>query len=439
MYYKLAVNNLKNQKTRTALTAAGIAIGTASLLGIIAFSTGIKNAVVDTIARRGPLTQITVEPPSAEGGFLKSITSMASREDRLTAETIKELEKIPHVESVSPQLNYENISSLRVNIWNQTFQTDAMIFGLPYEFLSEDIADKDEWINPREPYPALISRNIINLYNLTVAPSNNLPSFSEQDIFGLEFTLMPGVSTFFPAISSQVQPVKAKIVGFSDKVDLIGVTLPLEAVRKFNLQQYQDGLSVSGVAETTPPPYSETYLKAFIIVDDPKNVESATARIEAMGLKTVSTKQEIRIFENNFRIITVGMGLISAIILLVSGMMIANTYLSSVNERKREIGLFRALGATRADIRKIFLAEASLLGFLGGLLGLLFAWLGGFVVDAVALSAFPDVTSKPDTLLYYDGATMMGILLFAVVLSILFAYLPAAKASYMEPLRALSE
>lgn len=438
MYYKLALNNLKNQKTRTALTAAGVAIGTAALFGILAFSTGIKNAVIDTIAGRGPLTQITVEPPSQEGSFLKSLTTIASNKNKLTPETIETLKKIPHVETVSPQLNYDNISSLRVNIWNQNFQTDTMIFGLPHEFVEEDLPNGNEWKNPQEPYPALISRNIINLYNLTVAPSNNLPTFSEADIIGLEFTLMPGVSTFFPTISSQVPPVTAKIVGFSDKVDLIGVTLPLETVRKFNLEQYQRTVLPEQPKTAPPSPYTETYLKAYITVDDPKNVESAIAEIEKMGLKSRSTKLEIQVFENNFRIVTVGLGMIASIILLVSGLMIANTYLSSVNERKREIGLFRALGATRADIRKIFLAEASLLGFIGGLFGVMFAWLGGFVVDAIALSAFPDVTSKPDTLLYYDLPTMLGILLFAVVLSVVFAFLPSAKAARIEPLKALN-
>lgn len=427
MYYKLALNNLISQKSRTILTLIGIAIGAASLLGIIAFSTGIKNAVIDTISMRGPLTQITVEPLSQEGGFLKSLATINSNKDKITPQTVSKIKQIPHVASVYPQLNYDNISSLRVNIWDQSFQTDTMIFGLPYEFIKEDLetnpAYQQDWQNPTEPYPALVSRNIINLYNLTVAPSNSLPSFSEQDIIGLEFTLLPGQSTFFPTISEDIPSVKARIVGFSDKVDLIGVTLPLEAIRTFNDQIRRS---------------SENYLKVFVDVDDPKNMETVTAKIESMDLNARSTKLEIRVFENNFRIVTVGLGLISAIILLVSGLMIANTYYSSVNERKKEIGLFRALGASRSDIQRIFLAEASLLGMMGGITGVVFAWLGGFIVDAIALSAFPDVTTKPETLLSYDYWTILGIIIFTIILSVIFAFLPSTVAARMEPLKALS-
>ncbi len=427
MYYKLALNNLKSQKSRSILTLIGIAIGAASLLGIIAFSNGIKNAVIDTISSRGPLTQITVEPLSREGGFLKSLATINSNEDKITPETVSKIKQIPHVANVYPQLNYDNISSLRVNIWNQSFQTDTMLFGLPYQYIKEDLetdpAHQKNWQNATEPYPALISTNIINLYNLTVAPSNNLPSFSEQDIIGLEFTLLPGQSTFFPTISEDIPSVKARIVGFSDKVDLIGVTLPPEAIRNFNSQIGRS---------------SENYLKTFVDVDDPKNVEKVTSKIESMDLNTKSTKLEIRIFENNFRIVTVGLGLISAIILFISGLMIANTYYSSVNERKKEIGLFRALGATRGDIQKIFLAEASLLGLTGGIIGVLFAWLGGFIVDSIALSAFPDVTTKPETLLYYDYWTIFGIIIFTIILSVTFAFLPSTVAARMEPLKAIS-
>jgi ABC-type antimicrobial peptide transport system permease subunit len=426
MYYRIALKNLKSQKSRTILTAIGVAIGTASLLGIVAFSTGIKTAVIDTITASGPLTQITVQPKTEEAGFLKSLSTIAKEKDVITEEIAQKIERLPHVKSVHPEINYENLSSLRINIWGQSFQTDTLIFGVPYEFLEDDLPDisKKQWETLREPYPAVISTRILDLYNLTVAPTNNLPSFTTQDIQGLEFTLLPGQSTFFPQLSSDMTPIKAKIVGFSDRVDMVGVTLPLELIRNLN-KKYN-------------PEYKEIYLKLFVNVDDKKNVEAVTATIENMDLRVRSTQMEIRIFEKNFRIVTVGLSLISAIILLVSGLMIANTFLSSVNERRREIGLLRALGATRRDIQKIFLAEASVLGLIGGLAGLFFCWLGGFIVDAIALSAFPDVTSKPNTLIIYEFQTVIGVLIFAIILSVVFAFLPSTKAAHLEPLKALS-
>jgi len=423
MYYRIAQRNLSSQKGRTILTAFGVAIGTASLLGIVAFAGGLKAAVIETLTSQSPLTQITVQPKTEGESFLKSL--VPKPEDSLTVETISQLEEIPHVENVYPQLNYDNISSLRVNIWGQSFQTDTMIFGVPYEYLQEDLEDVQDWQSQEEPYPAIISRRIIDLYNLTVAPSNSLPNFSEADIIGLEFTLLPGQSTFFPQLSSDAPSIKARIAGFSDKVDMIGVTFPLELVRDLNQRQNPDG--------------EERYLKLFVNIDAAENVEAVTNSIEGMGLYVKSTLMEIQIFEKNFRIITVGLSLISFIILFVAGLTIANTFLSSVNERREEIGIMRALGARRGDIQKIFLAEASILGLIGGVAGVILAWLGGFVVDAIALSAFPDVSSKPDTLLKYDGAIIIGVILFAVLLSTIFALIPSMRAARLKPLEALSE
>lgn len=422
MYHQIAKRNLTAQKSRTILTTIGVAIGTASLLGIVAFSNGLRTTVIESITSEGSLTQITVQPKTEEAGFLKSLTS--STVDVLTPFSAEQISRIPHVKNVYPQLNFQNISSARVNIWGQSFQTDAMIFGIPFEFLEEDLPEGTNGQTDQEPYPAVISQNIIDLYNLTVAPTNDLPNFSADDIIGLEFTLLPGQSTFFPQLNAGSDPVKVKIVGFSRKVDLIGVTLPLEAVRKLN----------------QVPPEEENYNKLFVEVDEEQNVTAVTTEIENMGpLITHSTQAEIQIFEQNFRLITVGLSLISAIILLVSGLTIANTFLASVNERRHEIGIMRALGARRSDIQKIFLVEASVLGLIGGIAGVVFAWLGGFVVDAIALDAFPNVSTKPDTLLIYDIWTILGIILFAIILSTIFAFIPATKAAHLKPLEALTE
>lgn len=422
MYYRIAKRNLTAQKSRTILTTIGVAIGTASLLGIVAFSNGLRTTVIESITSQGSLTQITVQPKSQEGGFLQSLTS--STVDVLTPASAEQIRQIPHVKAVYPQLSFKNISSLRVNIWGQSFQTDTMIFGIPFEFLENELPEGSEWQNQSEPYPAIISQRIIDLYNLTVAPTNDLPNFSEKDIIGLEFTILPGRSTFFPQLSSDARPVKAKIVGFSPKVDLIGVTLPIEAVRELNQID----------------PRKENYSKLFVEVDEEKNVAAVSNDIENMGtLITQSAQAEIQIFEQNFRIITVGLSLISTIILFISGLTIANTFLSSVNERRHEIGIMRALGARRGDIQKIFLSEASFLGLIGGVTGVFFAWIGGFIVDAIALDAFPEISTKPDTFLIYDIWTIIGIVAFAIGLSLIFAFLPATKAANLRPLEALTE
>lgn len=422
MYLLLAKKNLLGKKSRTILTTAGIAIGVASLVAMLSFSAGLKQAIIETIIQQGPVTQITVTSTAAQSGLLKFIPENTKEIDD---QVIEEIKKIPNVSQVHPQLTYNNFASLKIDYFKRSFQTDAMLFGASSKFLGEDLAanniSTDEWENPQEPYPAFISRRIIDLYNFTVAPTGNLPLFTEKDLNGIEFEVLPGQSTFFPYANDNITPIKAKVVGFSEKVEFIGITLPDRLIEKLN------GSS------------KNSYAKIYVYADSVMNVEPISNQLESMGLKAHSIKQEIQLLEQNFKVLNIGLGLISFIILLISGLTIANTFINSVNERKHEIGLFRTLGATKKDIRNIFLVEASLIGFLAGLTGLLFGVIGGIIADKVALSMIPEVASRPETLFLFTPGILLLSLSFSVVLSLIFAFIPSSIAAKLDPLVALTE
>lgn len=428
MFYNLAKRNLQSQKGRTILTITGISIGVASLMLLISLSNGIKSEIVKNVTGKGPLTQIIVQPKAEKGSFLKLLAPGTSQ--KITPALISRIESIPHITQIHPEMNYESFSSLQVKIWEQVFQTDTMIFGVPLEYIREDLLDTKkaenlrDWYYPAEPYPAIVSRKIIDLYNFTVAPTNGLPKFTEEDLLGTELTLMPDYSTFFPQLNNKAKEIRVKVIGFSDKVDLVGITLPIKIVKELNLAKNPD--------------YKENYLKLFINVDSAENIKRVSTQIEEYGLTTFSAKEEVNIIESNFKIITLGLTIISMIILLVSGLTIANTFMATVLERRHEIGLLRTLGATKNDIKKIFLSEAALIGFWGGLTGIIIGAVFSKILDYYALQAIPDLTMKPETLFKVELHILAAILVFAVILSIIFAYLPAAKAAKLKPLEALN-
>jgi putative ABC transport system permease protein len=424
LYYKLALKNLASRKTRTFLTALGICVGIASLVLLLALSAGIRKAIFQNITSGNPLTQITVQPKSSNSGFLKLLQN--DNKNKITPEMLQKINQLPHVQSVYPEMIFSNIASLEVNIWSQVFQTDTMIFGVPYEFIAADFkGTKADWEQAASPYPAIVSRKIIDLYNFTVAPTNNLPNFTEKDITGTNITILPNQSTFFPQLGSAENNIPGRIAGFSDKTSLVGVTIPIEVVRSLNKQR--------------DPSYQENYLRLYLQIDKPENVDVVTAEIKAMDLDTFSPQQEIKIIEDNFRVVTLGLSLVSLIILFVAGLMIANTFLSSVAERKHEIGIFRSLGATRGDIKKVFLAEASLVGLIGGAAGIITGLIGSLLLNKYALDALPAFSAKPESLFVHEPLTVLGTLLFAILLSTLFALIPAAKAARLNPLEALAD
>lgn len=426
MYLRFAFKNLFTQKSRTFLTILGISIGIAALVLLLALSEGLKKVLFTNITNKNPLTQITVQTKKQEN-FLKLL---GVDQTKITPAQFEEIKKLSHVTAVYPEMIYQNLSSLQISIWNQTFQTDSMVFGIPYEFIAADIEKSGknqnidiQWKDTSEPYPIIISRRIIDLYNFTVAPTNNLPNFSEKDVIGIEFNILLNESTFFPRFNAKTKTVKGKIMGFSDKVNLVGVTLPLEVIRKFNQEEN--------------PQYQEGYLRLYVEVDRVENVDKVKAEIFDLQLEPSSSLKEIKTLEENFKVITLSLSLFSSIILLVSGLMIANTFFSSITERKHEIGVLRAVGATRKDIQKIFLTEASLLGFLSGIIGIALGIFCSSIANTFALDALPDFTSKPENLFIQEPFTLLLILVFGIILSLIFAFLPSLKASRIQPLEAL--
>jgi putative ABC transport system permease protein len=112
----------------------------------------------------------------------------------------------------------------------------------------------------------------------------------------------------------------------------------------------------------------------------------------------------------------------------VGGIGIMNIMLVSVTERTREIGILKALGATRRDILVQFLAEAGLLALLGGLIGIALGWLAGKGVAAL-IPNFPPASVPVWVVLAAAG--------FSALVGIVFGIMPASKAAGLDPIEAL--
>jgi len=143
-------------------------------------------------------------------------------------------------------------------------------------------------------------------------------------------------------------------------------------------------------------------------------------------LEVVVPREILRQRERTQRIFNVVTGAIAAISLLVGGIGIMNIMLASVAERTREVGIRRALGATRRDISAQFLAESSLLTTAGGFLGALLGVAGSFLIQRLA--GWPTALSP---------LSMLLALLMALLVGVGFGLYPAWHAARLEPMDAL--
>jgi putative ABC transport system permease protein len=158
--------------------------------------------------------------------------------------------------------------------------------------------------------------------------------------------------------------------------------------------------------------------------------EIIKARHEGEQDVTVITQDAVlATFDRLLGALTLGVAGIAAISLAVAGILVMNVMLVSVSQRTSEIGLLKALGATGAGIRWVFLTEASLLSLTGALVGYLLGQLGAALIRQL----YPTFPAYPP-----DWAVWAG-LGTALVTGILFGVLPARRAALLDPVQALSK
>jgi putative ABC transport system permease protein len=133
-------------------------------------------------------------------------------------------------------------------------------------------------------------------------------------------------------------------------------------------------------------------------------------------------------FDGIFDALTMALAGIASISLIVAGVLIMNVMLVAVSQRTREVGLLKALGATRRQIIALFLTEAVFLATFGGCAGLAVGYLGTYALGA----AFPSFSFSPPL---WAAAMALGV---AIVCGIFFGILPARKAAGLDPIAALA-
>ncbi len=131
--------------------------------------------------------------------------------------------------------------------------------------------------------------------------------------------------------------------------------------------------------------------------------------------------------------ITIFLGGIAMVSLLVGGLGIANTMFMSVMERTRQIGILKALGTTNGEVTLIFLIEAGLMGFVGGIFGILLGFIAAGTISMVGFGLF----GGQETRTVIPPALIVFALIFSLFVGIISGILPARRAAGLQPVEAL--
>jgi putative ABC transport system permease protein len=391
--FTFAYDTFTTNKVRFALTALGMVIGTASLILVVTIGLTGKQYVQRLIQAIGA-NMIYVE----YSGGSQRIT--ASAPDPLTVDDMRTVqEKVSTVTYASPLV----VFSERVAAGSGT-EKDITVMGAAPEYA-----------------------RVRNLFVLAGRFFDNEDAQSRNKV---------GVLT---------QKMAEELYGSVDAA--VGQTIKLNGLPFTVVGTFKEGVDTFGQSEvqdyTMVIPYTvsryftenASVKQIFFTVASPDDVVPATTQITRViqsrhrpeSVYTVSNlTQLLSVWDKIANGLTIGLLLIAAVTLLVSGIGIMNIMLATVSSRIREIGIRKAIGATNREIRFQFLAEAVLISLVGGILGIVIGLAIPFSVRFLTAYRIP-----------ISGLSAIIAILVSSLVGILFGTLPATRAAQLDPVESL--
>ncbi|MFA6521524.1 MAG: FtsX-like permease family protein [Candidatus Gracilibacteria bacterium] len=398
---------------------AGIAFAAAAAFILFSLRFGIEQSLYESAARKNPLSEITVYGKSSP---LFNIFGQSQKV--LNDEVMAEISKMPEVTQVSKHMIYSNLASIQIEIAGQPLQTDSLIFGTERKAITSDLPRDATWTADLEknsvdsPIPVLISRKLIDLYNLSLAPSAGLPELSEDTFRGKSIKILPGYSSFFPTLGKPAKTWEGKIVGFSDRVDLVGITIPLQTVEALSAA---DG-------NTT-----RTYNKLFVTLNSAQNVEKVSAQLESQGMHVTSLQKEFKEIGKSLQLIQIIVFILSSIILAGAVILIGNSFWAILSVRSKEIGIMRAIGASRKTLSLIYFIEVGIMGFAGGILGTLIGLVSNAIFQKLIAKQISLYSISVESIFKPEIPFIFILLIGSVLLSLVAAAIPIFRILKKEP------
>jgi ABC-type antimicrobial peptide transport system permease subunit len=400
---------------------SALTIGLLLITLLTTLNTGLKNFFMEESRQEKILRELNVKAKGSQLGL--NLISLIPQ-PKISPETIDRIKKIPEVTEVLPTNTISGISSLQIGLLGQTFQTDALLYGAPYELLDSPDVSTEEWLQASEPYPAIVSTKLIDLYNFSFANANNLPQLTQENFIGSEITILLNQSTFFASSNSEVIALKAKIVGFSPNVKIIGITLPLNTIKQINRNFLKKT--------------DDYYLDAIVRVKSPRDLTPVKNRLEEMGLTVTTAEKSLESLEKLFALTDLSLNIFFLIMITMAGLLISSTFLAKIAEKSREIAILKTLGMSSRKISTLYLLEAGLVGLGSSVLGITLAWVISLPLELIISRSIQNLLYKPERFFLFQPLQIIQLIGFTIIIACCFAYFPAKKASKLDPVSILT-
>ncbi len=459
---ELALRNLRESVLRNSLTTVGISVGVASLVAMLSLGTGLQQLFSQRLAKSGLFDTVFVSSRRDLRGMGRGEERKgpAPGESRVLDEPARqEMERLPNVSEAYPdirfvtELRYEDkphltmISALPLSaksndafdgMQGSFFSSDTGAEVILQKSFAEELLGKTPPLGATEPGVAELAKPLLGKeLTMRYAQRQAAPA-TQPPLRGNESTVADNsVEGATYSVVSREQ--KLRIVGVSDldPETMRGPTrakvfLPLGLAESLHVMQPTDLREISRSAADQP-----VYSSISVRVKNPAQVQRVEDAIKKMGFNTFSILDASNSLKQVFRVLYAFLGIFGSLALTVASIGIVNTLVMAILERRREIGIMKAIGASDGDIRKLFFAEAGAMGILGGIVGVVLGWAIGQIIN-FGTNIWLKSQSLPQEHFWVVPLWLVVFsIVFAFVVSLVSGLYPAGRAARLDPVQAL--
>jgi len=472
---ELAGRNLRESVLRNSLTTLGIGVGVASLVAMLSLGIGLQQLANRRLERSGLFDTVVVTsrrnfrgfdrdqnregPPPAESPMLDEKARLA-------------MAKLADVLEATPDIRF--ISEFRY----QAKPHLTAVAGLPPSAKDKDAFDnmQGSFFSAPDAAEAVLqiqfADELLGIHQ-RVGEASSKVNAQTQSLIGKELTLKyaervpsPGTSPPQPAPAESRSPAGssnansassdasgAAMASFSvvpreRELRIVGVTdqepdglRGASGARVFVPLQFLEDLHVmvpAGMRDSESSFSNQpTYQSVSVRVKNPDKVEAVQDAIKKMGFNTFSILDATRSLRRFFAILDLFLGIFGSLALAVAALGIVNTLVMAILERRREIGIMKAIGASDGDVKKLFFAEAGVMGLFGGMLGVALGWSMGRLINLGTNIYLRRQNLPPEDIWLVPWWLVGFAILFALIISMISGLYPAARAARLDPVQAL--
>ncbi len=460
---ELALRNLRESVLRNSLTTIGISVGVASLVAMLSLGIGLQQLASRRLMKSGLFDTVVVTSRRDLRNFGREEerNGPAPAESRILDEpTRREIEHLPNVLEAYPdirfitELRYEDKPHLTMvaalppsaqsndafeAVQGHFFSSDTAPEAILQKAFAEELLGKTPKAGVDETKVAdlaapLLGKELTMRYAereaAQTAPlksaSDNSKAPADQSLAGAAYSVI-----------SREQ--KLKIVGVADldPESMRGPTrarvfLPLKLAESLHVMQPTDLREISRTASDEP-----VYSSVSVRVKNPSQIQTVEDAVKKMGFNTFSILDASKSIQQFFKVLDVFLGIFGSLALAVAFIGIVNTLVMAILERRREIGIMKAIGASDGDVKKLFFAEAGAMGILGGIIGVALGWAIGQVINLGTNIYLKSQSFPPEHFWSVPLWLVAFAIVFSFFVSLAAGLYPAGRAARLDPVQAL--